>query len=92
PELTQVLMTIGLTFCIIGIANYLMGPTLKTIPLPAALQGSADLGFRTIPVHRLFVILCGLAVALALWFAVDRTSFGVKLRASVDDAAMAAAL
>ncbi|NEK55844.1 branched-chain amino acid ABC transporter permease, partial [Rhizobium leguminosarum] len=24
PELTQVLMTIGLTFCIIGIANYLM--------------------------------------------------------------------
>ncbi|MGO7422365.1 branched-chain amino acid ABC transporter permease, partial [Rhizobium ruizarguesonis] len=39
PELTQVLMTIGLTFCIIGIANYLMGPTLKTIPLPAALQG-----------------------------------------------------
>ncbi|MGO7793290.1 hypothetical protein ACC703_39075, partial [Rhizobium ruizarguesonis] len=54
--------------------------------------GSADLGFRTIPVHRLFVILCGLALALALCFAVDRTSFGVKLRASVDDASMAAAL
>ncbi|MGO7624160.1 hypothetical protein ACC687_39560, partial [Rhizobium ruizarguesonis] len=52
----------------------------------------ADLGFRTIPVHRLFVILCGLALALALWFAVDRTIFGVKLLASVDDAAMAAAL
>ena len=64
PELTQVLMTIGITFCVIGLANYAMGPTLKTIPLPAALQGSADLGFRTIPVHRLFVIFCGLAVAL----------------------------
>ena len=38
PELTQVLMTIGITFCIIGIANYLFGPTLKTIPLPALLQ------------------------------------------------------
>jgi branched-chain amino acid transport system permease protein len=92
PELTQVLMTIGITFCVIGLANYAMGPTLKTIPLPAALQGSADLGFRTIPVHRLFAILCGLAVALALWFTIERTSFGVKLRASVDDAAMAAAL
>ncbi|EJB05676.1 branched-chain amino acid ABC-type transport system, permease component [Rhizobium leguminosarum bv. trifolii WSM597] len=92
PELTQVLMTIGITFCVIGLANYAMGPTLKTIPLPVALQGSADLGFRTIPVHRLFVIFCGLAVALALWFAIERTSFGVKLRASVDDAAMAAAL
>lgn len=25
PELTQVLMTIGITFCIIGIANYVFG-------------------------------------------------------------------
>jgi branched-chain amino acid transport system permease protein len=92
PELTQVLMTIGITFCIIGIANYVFGPTLKTIPLPGGLQGSADLGFRTIPVHRLFSILCGLAVAVGLWYAIERTSFGVKLRASVDNAAMAAAL
>ena len=92
PELTQVLMTIGITFCIIGIANYVFGPTLKTIPLPQNLQGSADLGFRTIPVHRLFAILCGLAVAGGLWYAIERTSFGVKLRASVDNAAMAAAL
>ncbi|MCA1371170.1 branched-chain amino acid ABC transporter permease [Bradyrhizobium sp. BRP14] len=92
PELTQVLMTIGITFCIIGIANYLMGPTLKTIPLGAALQGSADLGFRSVPVHRIFAIFCGVAVALALWFTIERTSFGIKLRASVDNAAMAAAL
>ncbi|WP_085028537.1 branched-chain amino acid ABC transporter permease [Ensifer aridi] len=91
-ELTQVLMTIGITFCIIGIANYLMGPTLKTIPLGTALQGAADLGFRSVPVHRIFAIFCGVAVALALWFTIERTSFGIKLRASVDNAAMAAAL
>ncbi len=92
PELTQVLMTIGITFCVIGIANYVMGPTLKTIPLAGPLQGAADLGFRSISVHRLFAIVCGLVVALGLWFAIERTSFGVKVRASVDDAAMAAAL
>ncbi len=92
PELTQVLMTIGITFCIIGIANYVFGPTLKTIPLPPALQGSADLGFRSIAVHRLFAIVCGLAVAGGLWYAIERTAFGVKLRASVDNASMAAAL
>ena len=92
PELTQVLMTIGITFCIIGIANYVFGPTLKTIPLPPALQGSIDLGFRTIGTQRAFAILCGLIVALGLWFVIERTSFGVKLRASVDNAAMAAAL
>lgn len=92
PELTQVLMTIGITFCIIGIANYVFGPTLKTIPTPETLRQSVSLGFRTVSAHRLFVIACGLAVALGLWYFIERTAFGVKLRAAVDNAAMAAAL
>ncbi|MCF6370264.1 branched-chain amino acid ABC transporter permease [Rhizobium halophilum] len=92
PELTQVLMTIGITFCIIGIANFVFGPTLKTIPLPDTLRGSADLGFRSIATHRIFAIICGLLVAAALWFLIEKTAFGIKLRAAVDNAAMAAAL
>ncbi|KKB77087.1 ABC transporter permease [Devosia limi DSM 17137] len=92
PELTQVLMTIGITFAIIGIANFVMGPTLKTIALPAQLQGPVDLGFRTIAAHKLFAVAVGIIVAGALWFIIERTPFGVRLRASVDDAAMAGAL
>ncbi|QEN85553.1 branched-chain amino acid ABC transporter permease [Labrys sp. KNU-23] len=92
PELTQVLMTIGITFCVIGIANYVFGPTLKTIPLPEPLRGPVDLGFRSIAAHKLFAIACGLAVALALWYLIEKTGFGIKLRASVDNAAMAASL
>jgi len=92
PELTQVLMTIGITFCVIGIANYVFGPTLKTIPTPDALREPVSLGFRTVSAHRLFVIGCGAAVALGLWYFIERTAFGVKLRAAVDNAAMAAAL
>ncbi|AOF91687.1 branched-chain amino acid ABC transporter permease [Sinorhizobium sp. RAC02] len=92
PELTQVLMTIGITFCIIGIANYVFGPTLKTIPTPEMLREPVSLGFRTVSAHRLFVIGCGAAVAVGLWYFIERTAFGVKLRASVDNAAMAAAL
>lgn len=92
PELTQVLMSIGITFAIIGIANFLMGPTLKTITLPAELQGPVDIGFRAIAAHKLFVVVVGLVVAGGLWFLIERTRFGVKLRASVDDAAMAGAL
>jgi branched-chain amino acid transport system permease protein len=92
PELTQVLMTIGITFCVIGIANFAFGPTLKTIPLPQMLQGSVDLGFRTIATHRIFSIVCGLVVAGALWLLIERTAFGTRLRATVDNAAMAASL
>lgn len=92
PELTQVLMTIGITFCVIGLTNYLAGPTLKTIPLPDQLKTSVDLGFRSISAHRLFAISCGAVVAAGLWYLIEHTDFGVKLRATVDNAAMSASL
>lgn len=90
--LVQVLMTIGITFVVIGVTNYVFGPTLKTIPLPPALSGPVDIGFRTISAHRLFVIACGAGIALGLWLLVEKTEFGIRLRASVDNAEMAAAL
>ncbi len=92
PQLTQVLMTIGITFCVIGITNYFFGPTLKTIPLPGSLSQSVDVGFKTIAAHRLFVMACGVIVALGLWFLIERTAFGIKLRATVDNPGMADAL
>ncbi len=90
--LQQVLMTIGITFVMIGLANWIFGPTLKSIPLPAAISGSTDIGFRAIPTHRIFATACGVSVALLLYILIDWTSFGVKLRAIVDNARMAAAL
>lgn len=92
PELTQVLMTIGVTFVVIGVANYIFGPTLKTIPLPSMLSAPTDIGFRTISTHRLFVIACGVVITLALWYLIERTGFGIRLRAAVDNSAMAASL
>ena len=89
---TQILMTIGLTFLIIGIANTAFGPTSKPIPLPAALSGPLDIGFRSVPAHYLLVICCGALTALALWFLLEKTQFGTRIRASVDNAAMAEAL
>jgi branched-chain amino acid transport system permease protein len=90
--LTQLLLTIGITFFIIGVANFIFGPTLKPIPLPSMLSGPLDIGFRMIPTHRIFVIACGGATALALWWLLDRTEFGLRLRAAVDDSDMAESL
>jgi len=90
--LPQVLMTIGITFCIIGIANFLFGPTLKTIPLPTWLAAPVDLGFAALAGHRLLAIGSGGALALGLWLLLQKTRFGINLRAVVDDPAMAAAL
>jgi branched-chain amino acid transport system permease protein len=90
--LQQVLMTIGLTFVMIGVANWIFGPTLKPIPLPAAISGSIDIGFRDVPTHRVFVIVSGLIVAFGLRLLIDGTAFGIRLRAAVDNSNMAACL
>ncbi|WP_448207593.1 branched-chain amino acid ABC transporter permease [Azospirillum sp. sgz302134] len=91
-ELNQVLLTIGLTFVIVAGINYLFGPTLKRIPLPDALLGTVTIGPKSIPAHRAFVIGAGAATILGLWWLLERTDFGIRLRAAVDDPNMAAAL
>lgn len=90
--LKQVLMTIGITFVVIGVVNAIFGPTIKPIPLPAALRETVDFGFHTLALHRLVLVAVGLAVALGLWLIVEKSDFGVKLRAAVDNPDMAAAL
>lgn len=91
-DLQQVLATIGLTFLMIASVNYWQGSSLLSIPLPDSLKQSVDLGFRTLPVHRLVVITVGLTVILGLWLLLDRTLFGIRLRAAVDNRGTASAL
>ena len=91
-ELPQVLATIGLTFLMIASVNLWQGSALLSVPLPPLLAAPVDLGFRTLPAHRLAVIALGLVVILALWLVMERTRFGIRLRAAVDNRATAAAI
>jgi branched-chain amino acid transport system permease protein len=91
-ELEQVLFTIGLSFVLIAATNALAGPQVQMIPLPAALAGSVDLGFRTLPTQRLFVIVAGCTVAAVAAWTVARTRFGIWLRAAVDHGGTASSL
>ena len=91
-DLEQVLFTIGLSFVLIASTNALVGPQVQMIPLPPALAGSVDLGFRTLPAQRLLVIAAGCAVAALAAWTVARTRFGVRLRAAVDHSGTASAL
>ena len=92
--LIQVLMTIGITFFIIGVVNFIFGPSLKSIPLPNVCSAARSISASVpcLPTHRVFVIACGLVTALALWLLIEKTEFGIKLRASVDHSGMADAL
>ena len=91
-ELQQVLFTIGLTFLFVATANLLAGPEVQLIPLPPALSQAVDLGIRTLPAQRLLVIAAGVLVVLAAFLILNKSRFGVWLRATVDNAAAASAL
>lgn len=91
-ELDQMLVTIGIMFICMALANIVFGSSIKSVSLPEVLQGSIDIGYRLVQKHRLFVMLLGVAVLALLWFAVERSDFGIRVRAAVDNAPTAQAV
>ncbi len=71
-ELAQALMTFGFTFVVIATLTAIFGTGIKPLPVPPALRGVVDLGFRTYPTYRLFLVAVGLVLALLLWLLIDR--------------------
>lgn len=91
-ELAQALMTFGLTFVAIAALTSIFGGNAKALPVPVFLSGLTDLGFTQYPTYRLFLIALGAVMALALWLIIDRTLYGARLRAAVDNPRMARAV
>jgi branched-chain amino acid transport system permease protein len=89
PILDQVLLSIALIFMSIAAARYFYGPLAQPISLPAWLSGRIDIGVGTFPVYRVFLIVMGSIVALAIWLGIERSRFGASVRAAVDNRPMA---
>ena len=60
--------------------------------MPPYLKGSFDVGGMKIGVYRLFLIVVALAVAVALVIGIEKTRFGARIRAAVDNQRMARGL
>jgi branched-chain amino acid transport system permease protein len=60
--------------------------------VPAWLSGSVQLGAMSFAAYRLFLIVVGLATTAVLIFALERTRFGARVRAAVDNQRMARGL
>jgi branched-chain amino acid transport system permease protein len=81
----QMLMTMGLVFIASATASVVFGPSVINIPLPEWLSGSISLGSKQFPVHRLFVIVVGLLTVGVLYLTIDRSRYGILVRAAVDN-------
>ena len=91
-HLDQVLFTIGLVFMSVAAVDYVMGSQQQFIQLPEMLLGQFQFFGIGIGRYRLLIIvICGL-LTIALQYALARTRFGSRLRASVDDPRVARGL
>lgn len=88
-ELEQVLFTIGLIFIAVATAQVVFGMLQRPVLLPDYLKGQISLLGRDFPAYRVFIIGISGVIIVALWFGVERTLWGAKVRAAVDNRAMA---
>jgi len=91
-ELDQLLLSIGLVFMASGAFTYFFGPEPVSVQLPNYLRGQIDLGIRSFPTYRVFMIAVGIVMALGLWLGLERTLVGARIRAAVDNRLMAEAV
>lgn len=91
-HLQQVLMTYGLILVIEEVRSIVAGNEVLGVQLPSWLQGSIELGMMSYPVYNLFGAAVCLAVALGLYFVVNKTRLGMMIRAGASNRDMVRSL
>ena len=81
----QVLLTFGLIYIGLDAVRLLWGTMSHSISAPNLLSNSLLVLNEPYPSYRLFVILVGFVVMFTLYFVLEKTKIGAKVRASVDD-------
>jgi branched-subunit amino acid ABC-type transport system permease component len=84
-ELYQLLFTYALVLILSDGAKMIWGTQQKSVSRPPGLTGSFSLFGATIPHYNLFILLLGPAIALAVWFILQRTRVGRFIRAAALD-------
>ena len=88
PHFYQLILTFGFILVISEAVKIVWGLGYQETPMPALLAGTVELAGSTIPVYRLFVIVFGLLVSAALFFVLEKSTFGMLVRAASSDGEM----
>ena len=91
-DLDQCLLTIGIVFISIAAFAWFFSTEQQSARVPAYLRGSMELLGMRFAVYRLFLIVVGLIVTGILVYSLERTRFGARVRAAVDNQRMARGL
>ena len=80
------LLTFGLSYVLIDVVRATFGIEGLPSSTPSALRGAVNLGFGHFPLYRLFLIAATAVVVLALWLFLEKTRYGLIIRAGSRDA------
>ncbi|WP_375173870.1 branched-chain amino acid ABC transporter permease [Pseudooceanicola sp.] len=78
------LLTFGMVLVIEGSFTVSFGSSGQIYTAPDQLRGAVNMGFMFMPIYRLFVIAAAVAICVATWLVIERTSMGAKLRAATE--------
>ena len=86
------LLTFGLGLVLVELVRIVYG--LEGVPFdtPKALRGAVDIGIGYFPLYRLFLIAVTATLIFALWLFIEKTSFGLVIRAGARDPEIARVL
>ncbi len=79
------LLTFGLSYVLVEAMRVLFGIEGVPSSTPAALRGAVNIGIGHFPIYRLFLIGATALVVLALWLFIEKTRFGLIIRAGSQD-------
>jgi len=79
------LLTFGLSYIIVELVRITFGKAGFPFDTPEVLQGAVDIGVGYFPLYRLFVIGATAVILFGLWLFLERTSFGLIIRAGARD-------
>jgi branched-chain amino acid transport system permease protein len=79
------LLTFGLSYVLVEAARVVFGIEGMATSTPAGLRGAVNLGFGMFPLYRLFLIAATAAVVVSLWLFLEKTRYGLIIRAGSRD-------
>ena len=79
------LLTFGLSYVMIEAMRFVFGIEGVPSSTPAELRGAVNLGFGHFPLYRLFLIAATAVIVLGLWLFIEKTRYGLIIRAGSRD-------
>ncbi|MDQ3921218.1 MAG: branched-chain amino acid ABC transporter permease [Actinomycetota bacterium] len=79
------LLTFGLGYVLVEVVRIVFGSEGVPFETPDALAGAVDIGVGFFPLYRLFVIAATAVILISLWLFIERTRYGLIIRAGARD-------